>query len=142
MNVIHAYGRDFAAKPQAEIPLCRACVYGNRFKFFAGGALIRSYAIEDLVGNMDMVPMSVSMARWKDWESVEFSSANNTLVLTTIDDLTYTFDITTGEIIENAPPGGIGGFGSAILIILSIGMFICIIFLRTKRNNRHSKRIR
>ncbi|MCL2856760.1 MAG: hypothetical protein FWE19_03420 [Oscillospiraceae bacterium] len=110
-------------------------------EFFANGALIRYYTIEDLVGNTDMVSMSVSMARWKNHESVGFDSVANALTLTTVDNLTYVFDITTGEIVEDVESGGLGRLGSTILVILSIGMAMGIVFLRAARNNHGSKRI-
>jgi hypothetical protein len=40
------------------------------------------------------------MAFWYDYESRGFDSVNNTFTITTVDDLTYVFDVITGEAIE------------------------------------------
>jgi len=48
---------------------------------------------------MNVVMYSVTMAIWESWEGINFNAANNTLTIVTRDDITYVFDITTGEII-------------------------------------------
>lgn len=71
--------------------------------FFENGVLLRSYRIDELVRNMEVVTYSVSMASWENSSARVFDSDNNTLTIVTLDDITYVFDITTGEIIyDNA----------------------------------------
>jgi len=66
------------------------------FEFYDNGVLLRSYRINKLVRNMDRVLYSVSTASWRSWSGKNFDSTNNTLTITTVDNLTYVFDITTG----------------------------------------------
>ena len=75
--------------------------------FFRDGVLLRAYRIDELVRDMNVVTYSVTMAMWENWQGRDFDLANNTLTIVTRDDITYVFDITTGEIIYdtagNAP---------------------------------------
>lgn len=67
--------------------------------FFEDGVLLRSYRIDELVRNMNVVTYSVTMASWENWSGRNFDTVSNTLTIVTLDDITYVFDITTGEII-------------------------------------------
>ena len=67
--------------------------------FFENGVLLRSYRIDELVRNMNVVTYSVTMASWENWSGRNFDTVSNTLTIVTIDDIIYVFDITTGEII-------------------------------------------
>ena len=67
--------------------------------FFENGVLLRSYRIDKLVRDMNVVSYSVSTASWENWRGRVFDADNNTLTIVTLDDITYVFDITTGEII-------------------------------------------
>ena len=67
--------------------------------FFENGILLRSYRIDELVRNMNIVTYSVTMASWENWSSRNFDTVSNTLTIVTLDDITYVFDIATGEII-------------------------------------------
>lgn len=69
-------------------------------EFYKNGELIQTYGISSLVKNMDAVGYSISMAFWEDRNRRNFDSADNTLTITTVDNLTYVFDITTGEAIK------------------------------------------
>jgi len=69
--------------------------------FFEDGILLRSYRIDELVRNMNVLTYSVTTAMWENWSARSFDTANNTLTIVTRDDITYVFDITTGEIIHN-----------------------------------------
>ena len=67
--------------------------------FFEDGVLLRSYRIDELVRDMNVVGYTVTTASWEDWSGRSFDVTNNTLTIVTRDDITYVFDITTGEII-------------------------------------------
>ena len=67
--------------------------------FFENGVLLRSYRIDELVRNMNLVTYSVTTASWENWSGRNFDTVSNTLTIVTLDDITYVFDITTGEII-------------------------------------------
>ena len=69
------------------------------FGFFENGVLLRVYRIDELVRNMNVVTYSVTTASWENWNERNFDASNNTLTIVTRDDITYVFDITTGEII-------------------------------------------
>ena len=69
------------------------------FGFFEDGLLLRAYRIDELVRDLNVVTYSVTMAMWENWRGRNFDTANNTLTIVTLDDITYVFDITTGEII-------------------------------------------
>jgi len=75
--------------------------------FFEDGVLLRSYRIDELVRNMSALTYSTTMAMWENWSGRSFNTADNTLTIVTYDDITYVFDVTTGEIIHdtigNAP---------------------------------------
>lgn len=67
--------------------------------FFDNGVLLRSYRIDELVRNMNVVTYSVTTASWENWSGRNLDTVSNTLTIVTLDDITYVFDITTGEII-------------------------------------------
>jgi len=69
-------------------------------EFYREGTLMHSYRIPNLVRDGREVQYSVSMAFWYDYESRIFDSANNTFTITTVDNLSYIFDVMTGEVIE------------------------------------------
>jgi len=69
--------------------------------FFENGVLLRSYRIDELVRDMNVVTYSVTMALWQNGSARKFDTVNNTLTILTIDDITYVFDINTGKIIND-----------------------------------------
>jgi hypothetical protein len=69
-------------------------------EFYRDGILSHSYRIPNLVRDGRQVLYSVSMAMWYDFESRIFDSTRNTFTITTVDNLTYTFNVITGEVIE------------------------------------------
>jgi len=69
--------------------------------FFDNGVLLRSYRIDELVRDMNVVTYSVSTAAWESRQGRDFDAANNTFTIVTRDNITYVFDITTGEIIHD-----------------------------------------
>ena len=68
--------------------------------FYADGLVQRTYRIADLVRNLDRVELSIGSAFWVNRRTIDFNSETNLLTLTTVDNLTYVFDITTGAITE------------------------------------------
>jgi len=68
-------------------------------EFYRDGILIQRYFIGNLVKDRDALTFSVSMAFWHDISSRNLNSTDNTFTVTTIDGLTYTFDIITGDVL-------------------------------------------
>ena len=101
--------KHFAFRPAAEQVLALG--------FFENGVLIQTYRIDELVRDMNVVTYTVTTASWENWNERYFDTINNTLTIVTRDDITYVFDIITGEIIYNnagdrpfIPPAG-GSWG-------------------------------
>lgn len=69
-------------------------------EFYSKGKLKKTYYIKDLVKDHSKISYSISSAWWLK-EGVKVSQDNNTLTLTTVDNLTYNFDITDGNILGN-----------------------------------------
>jgi len=78
-------------------------------EFYSNGDLIKMYWISNLVEDMNRVSYSISMAFWENRSKREFDIVNNTLAVTTVDNLSYLFDVTTGEAIEGKILSGTGG---------------------------------
>lgn len=85
--------------------------------FFEEGVLLRAYRIDELVRDMNVVTYSVTTAMWENWQARNFDATNNTLTIVTRDNITYVFDITTGEIIYDT--AGDLPFLSNIISLLS-----------------------
>jgi hypothetical protein len=68
-------------------------------EFYRDGILTHSYRIPNLVRDRRQVLYSVSMAFWHDNESRVFDSVSNLIKITTVDNLTYVFDVITGEVV-------------------------------------------
>jgi len=67
--------------------------------FFEDGVLIRSYRIDELVRDMSVVLFANPMVGW-EWSHLRrFDVDSNRLTIVTRDDITYIFDITSGEIV-------------------------------------------
>ena len=77
-------------------------------EFYGNGDMIQMYWIGNLVKNMDKVSYSISMAFWENRNRRNFDITNNTLSITTVDDLTYVFDITTGKALRGEIIGSHG----------------------------------
>jgi len=73
-------------------------------RFYARGRMVKTYYIEDLVHDMSAVLFTVSTAWWENWRARDFDPINNRLTITTVEDITYTFDIRSGEIININEP--------------------------------------
>jgi len=68
--------------------------------FYEGDTLLQSYRIPNLVYKRNTVTYSVSMAMWYRFESRNLDRINNTFTITTLEDITFVFDVTTGDAIE------------------------------------------
>ena len=72
----------------------------NAVRFFANGSFVISYQVNDLLRNRFRMSPTSAGYTWMNRSSVEFDRQTNVLSLTTVDDNTITFDITTGNIIS------------------------------------------
>ena len=100
-------------------------------EFYEDGILIKRYMIDDLVKNMNEVSISTSRAWWEERAGRSFDIVNNTLIITTYDNLTYVFDITTGEIIESSEASGFQHF---IPVLVGVGLIVCAVTIFIVRN--------
>lgn len=87
-------------KHAAWLPIANQEVAIN---FYTNGNRTKQIRIDELVDNMDKVSMSVSMAFWRaEDEPLSFDSDGNRLSVKTVENKTYVFDITNGEIVEKS----------------------------------------
>ena len=70
-------------------------------EFYGKGALVKKYTVSDLVIDNSKLEFSVTMVGWEMGNARSFDSESNTLLIRTVDGNTYTFDITTGAILES-----------------------------------------
>lgn len=90
-------------------PIAEGGAYDTVLEFYANGVLISDYAVSDLVSDTerlvtkeyDLIAGAPSTVEWQTGGG-QFSSENNTLTVKTIDGISYTFDIVTGEIVDEA----------------------------------------
>jgi len=74
-------------------------------EFYEKGNLINQYTVSDLVTDNSKLEFSVTMVMWEKGNSRSFDPESNTLSIKTVDGITYTFDITTGAILESDKEG-------------------------------------
>jgi len=67
--------------------------------FFKDGVLTRSYRIDELVRDMSTTLFVSTVIGWEFWHLRHFDSDSNRLTIVTRDDITYIFDISSGEIV-------------------------------------------
>lgn len=84
--------------------------------FFANGELIRSYTVGDLVAIPSLMPHSVSHFFWRLEERLDDSAT--TYTISTLHREQYTFDVTTGEIIDSFSP-----------VRMSLVVALCLFFV-------------
>ena len=98
-------------------------------QFFADGQLIHSYYANDLVRSTRQI-MDLSIGpQWRRWDS-PVTFADNRLTLTTIDGITYTFDITIGRIIARR---GFYTIWDAVIVIAVLLPVVYILYRVVKR---------
>jgi len=104
--------------------------------FYDNGSVIKEYIVADLLMR-NLNTGSTSMAMWIDWDMaearrrVEFDSRRNGLTVTTVEHLTYIFDITTGEIVVDVLQTGVT---TAVIIGVGIAGVILFLFYRRVQN--------
>ena len=123
------FSRDF--KHFAYMPLPD---FEIAIEFFSEGNITKTYYIEDLVNNNKKIQYSTSSAWWKS-NGAQVKNNDDKLEVTTVDNLTYIFDITTGEILETHGESKINLTLIIIVAICVIG-FIVFLFIRTKRKSK------
>jgi len=91
----------------AHFPIVRhGRVEESALEFYAEGKLIKEYKVLDLVKDESKLDHTSAGTFWRQRfnegqpTTRVFDADKNTLTLTTIDEITYTFDITTGKIIS------------------------------------------
>jgi hypothetical protein len=103
-------------------------------EFYVEGHLVKTYDIKDLVRNHSKISYSTSSAWWKN-SDVKVSQDQDRLTVTTVDGLTYVFDINTGEIIEKSETSNI-----PLILIFIIGIvaacFVVGIIIQTIRRKQ------
>ncbi|MEK7433191.1 MAG: hypothetical protein AABZ74_08675 [Cyanobacteriota bacterium] len=68
--------------------------------FYKEGNLLKMYYTSDLIKNPSSVHHSISHYQWRDYNEKNFNMKNNKFYLSTIEGITYIFDITTGNILD------------------------------------------
>ena len=74
---------------------------GEAIMIYKNGAFFKSYTVGELVKDMSKAKFSESHVIWEKYEERVFDSKENILTVTTLDDIVISFDITTGEIVNN-----------------------------------------
>jgi len=128
------FSRDFqhfVFRPPADFHIA--------LQFYSNGILMRTHYIQDLVVDMDRVLHSTTTAWWgpEDQRTVwiEFFPENDRLAITTIEEITYIFDITTGEILKDTHPI------LPIIVLITVGgaVFVCFFFFWKRKKEPNSK---
>jgi len=109
---------------------------GTALEFYKDGILIKKYLVSDLVRYADTLAGNWLMPIvWEDWDRRNFNIETNQLSITTFDGAfrftsrliegaTFTFDITTGEIVARSPQMLIPIGGVFIGVVLLSAMCI------------------
>ena len=69
--------------------------------FYEDGKELKQYAISDLVKDLDRLRRTVSHFFWKT--DLQYDDKEATVFLKTVDGISYTFSVKTGQIIERKP---------------------------------------
>ncbi|MCL2518968.1 MAG: hypothetical protein FWF15_10440 [Oscillospiraceae bacterium] len=109
---------------------------GTAIEFYENGLGIKKYIVADLVKNKLKLKYTVSHIYWEQNEKREFDAVNNILSVTTNDNITYKFDLTTGNIIDKIPNENFK-FTIIILSTIILCIFILILFIAKKHSNCH-----
>lgn len=94
--------------------------------FLAGGRVLRSYRISDLVDTAAALPHSSSHFKWE--ESAKLVDERHTLELTTFSKERYTFDYTTGEVASSRRP-----LRALIVIVAAVAFFIVVLLIKRRK---------
>jgi hypothetical protein len=77
---------------------------GSAIEFYGNGILLNRYFVNDLVENTSVLMFTASHVMWENRSRRDLNLENNILSVTTADNLTYRFDMTTGSIIDENKP--------------------------------------
>jgi hypothetical protein len=69
--------------------------------FYAEGKELKQYAISDLVEDINKLKYTVSHFFWRT--DIKYNDKEGTVFLKTVDGISYTFSVKTGEIIDKKP---------------------------------------
>ena len=122
--------RQFAFIPPADFDLA--------MEFYSNGRLIKKYNIKELVKDHSKITRSISSAWWRNTDTEIFQD-QNTLQITTVDNLTYTFDIATGDILQNTESlkvNKISILKFSVLGIVGVGIIGVAIFWLIRRKRK------
>jgi len=115
---------------------------GSAVMFFNLGNIIYSYSISDLVNDYEKIAFSTTMAFWYDSRNILHDHGEDTLQITTYEGRTFTFDLTTGRIVNEVTASStpifdeinrdeiiitsssIGGFSAFIIICIILFMIL------------------
>jgi len=108
--------------------------------FYANGKEQKTYMVSDLVINLDLLEYSTTTATWAErWDNGSniIIVSNNVLSLKTVDGVSYRFDMTNGEILENTNmPFGISWSNIFIFVVVAIVILIAciavVVFVKKK----------
>jgi len=70
--------------------------------FYKNGSLLKSYSVGDLTKDRSRLYFTASHVEWERGEIRKLDAENNILTLMTLDDIVYSFDMTTGDILNEA----------------------------------------
>lgn len=109
---------------------------GTAAEFYANGRMIKQYNLSGLTWNRIKFQISVSHIMWEDRTKREFDAQNNTLSVTTLNNKTIVFDLTTGGIVSKS----LSGLDIALIIICFIAFAAVIagIVLKIRKKKRKS----
>ena len=141
-------------KPIYEVENLRSWAYENNFyftedfmhfafmpspdfdiaiEFYSEGVLVKTYNIKDLVSRHSKIEYSTSSAWWKNSDA-EVVRDSDRLTITTIDNITYVFDIATGDIVEKH---GVSNniWISIIIFVIAVvaGIYISRVIIKKKK---------
>ena len=99
---------------------------GPAVEFYENGKMIKRYFVPNLVADETKLEYSVSHMYWEKAEKRDFDTATNILTFTTVDDIIYRFDITTGNVIDIDKVSG--NKPRYIIVVVSI-IIVCMLIL-------------
>ena len=119
---------------------------GIAIEFYNKGTLIKQYKALELIKNTSNLRYSTTMVLWEDtgytpennYRSKRiYDPDNNTLSVTTIDGIAYTFDITDGSIISAERMSNTGNSFILVIVIALIVLFLLLtVFLILKKKKK------
>lgn len=122
--IMSSDGKYFAVIPWADAD------QDTVITFYKDGKIQKSYGSSELMKDIENREYTASHYFWEKSDKRTFDDSTNLLSVTTLDGMTYTFDITTGEIIsapaeasENRLPAVITGICILAVVLVVVGFF-------------------